>query len=488
MNAVEAGIGGLVAFRGEGGIGKTRLAEEVTSTRRRPRLVDGVGIGLAGRRRAADVAVAGDPRPARTAPTPRSCSTIRAPRASSNPERFTRFRRGHRRAGRSCRRATGAGGARRRPRDRSGRAALWLASPIRSLRAVPALLVVTCRPMVDVPDGRAGGASPTSSTKARCVELAALDARCARLVARLGRRRRRADRGATELLELSGGNPLLALELADACGADRSRIAWRRDAPDASVGSCLRGSRRFSAEDELVLAAGALLGPGVGDELVASVAAVTRSDARAVRRRGIDAGVLRRTGDGFVFSHGLLRDALLDSIAREQLTRCCTAVRPTRSDALPSPLTIDRLTRVAHHRLSAANPVGRAGRTRPSPPRSTRPAPRPRRSRIGSPTSPRRSCSRLRRRLHARTDRPAPRRLLLELAQMELASGHLTHARDDLRPGTPHADAEADPEVYAEAAIGLGGIWVFEHREPDAVAAFHGALRAALDTRLGVEA
>src|SRR5580765_6260070 len=31
MNAVEAGIGGLVAFRGEGGIGKTRLAEEVRS-------------------------------------------------------------------------------------------------------------------------------------------------------------------------------------------------------------------------------------------------------------------------------------------------------------------------------------------------------------------------------------------------------------------------------------------------------------------------
>src|SRR3954451_10107669 len=29
MNAVEAGLGGLVAFRGEGGIGKTRLAEEV---------------------------------------------------------------------------------------------------------------------------------------------------------------------------------------------------------------------------------------------------------------------------------------------------------------------------------------------------------------------------------------------------------------------------------------------------------------------------
>src|SRR5262249_59390819 len=70
--------------------------------------------------------------------------------------------------------------------------------------------------------------------------------------------------------------------------------------------------------------------------------------------------------------------------------------------------------------------------------------------------------------------------LLLDLAQMELAAGHLTRARAAFARALQAADAEADPEVHAEAAIGLGGIWVFEHRDPDAVAAFHGALRTAL--------
>ena len=113
MNAVEAGIGGLVAFRGEGGIGKTRLAEEVMARRREPRLVHGMGIGLARRGRAADVAVAGDPRT--TGPRRRRAAPRRSGAADDlDPERFTRFRAVTAALAEAANERTGPGRARRR--------------------------------------------------------------------------------------------------------------------------------------------------------------------------------------------------------------------------------------------------------------------------------------------------------------------------------------------------------------------------------------
>src|SRR5262249_12319493 len=149
-----------------------------------------------------------------------------------------------------------------------------------------------------------------------CVDLAALDADA--LVSLLDWAGERAERPrANQLLELSGGNPLLALEVLN-----------NRGAPPA-VGAAAAPGRvnrflssrlaTFSREDELVLAAGALLGPSVDDDLVASTAVVTPATAAAVRKRGVDAGLLRRSDDGFAFSHGLLRDTLLDSIPRAEL-------------------------------------------------------------------------------------------------------------------------------------------------------------------------
>src|SRR5262249_46873781 len=84
------------------------------------------------------------------------------------------------------------------------------------------------------------------------------------------------------------------------------------------------------------------------------------------------------------------------------------------------------------------------------------------------------------RRLEERSGAPPTARLLLELAQAELASGRLWPARDAFEAALDAANAHTDPELYAEAAIGLGGIWVFEHRDGVAVERFHGALRRAL--------
>ncbi len=223
MNAVEAGLGGLVAFRGEGGIGKTRLAEEVTTHAVARGLVDGVGIGLAGRRRTADVALAGDARPARDVDAAQLLDDHGAA-GELEPERFTRFRAVTAALAEAANERPVLAGARRRPRDRSGRTA------VRAVRdSLPAsgadALVVTCRPMVDVPEDVRKGSS-TSSMKARpSNSLRSTSTRSSRCST--GPAKRRTVSRTDELLELSGGNPLLALELV-ASRTDGSIASTRR--------------------------------------------------------------------------------------------------------------------------------------------------------------------------------------------------------------------------------------------------------------------
>ena len=473
MNAVEAGIGGLVAFRGEGGIGKTRLAEEVTaraagrhwSTAWGSGWPDGGAppmwpwqeilrqLGRDDAARLLDDHGAADP---------------------LEPERFTRFR---------AVTAALADAAHERPvlvvlddAHATDPGALLLARfAVRSMRTVPTLLVVTCRPLVDVQEDERESLANLLD-EGTCVDLEGLDVvALASLLDWAGEGVEGAS--ADELLELSGGNPLLALELLSHAGAAYPATL------SATPGRVSRflSSRlaTFSREDELVLAAGALLGPAIDDELVAAIASVMPEEAEAVRRRGIEAGLLRRTGDGFVFSHGLLRDTLLDSIPREKLTLLhCRAADVL--EELPSPLTIDRLTRVAHHRLSAANLVGSPGdEAMAAAVDATRAAAKAVSHHFAYESAADLLASAVR--LHTRTDRPAPARLLLELAQAQLAGGRLTQARGTFAQALQTADEEGDHEVAAEAAIGFGGIWVFEHREPDAVAAFHDALRRSVE-------
>ncbi len=470
MNAVEAGLGGLVAFRGEGGIGKTRLAEEVTTRAAARGWSTAWGSGwpdggappmwpwqeILGQLRRSDAARLLDDHGAAD---------------PLEPERFTRFR---------AVTAALADAANERPvlvvlddAHATDSGALLLARfAVRSLRAVPALLVVTCRPLLDVPEDMRESLANLLD-EGTCVDLGALDVDAiAALLDWAGSERTRAD----ELLELTGGNPLLALELLTHAGAAHPATLG---AMPGRLGRFLSSRlATFSPRDELVLAAGALLGPGIGDELVAAIALVTPDETEAVRRRGIDAGLLRRTDHGFVFSHGLLRDTLLDSIPREQLTLLHRRAADSL-EALTSPLTIDRLTRVAHHRVSAAGPMGTPDdEAIAAAVDATRAAAKAVSHHFAYESAAELLASA--QRLHSRADRPAPARLLLELAQAQLASGRLTHARTAFAQALHTADAEADAEVYAEAAIGLGGIWVFEHRDPDSVAAFHGALRTAL--------
>jgi RecA/RadA recombinase len=84
---------------------------------------------------------------------------------------------------------------------------------------------------------------------------------------------------------------------------------------------------------------------------------------------------------------------------------------------------------------------------------------------------------------HERRGENVPPRLMVELALAEARAGRLRAARDSFRRAADVATSQARPdvEVLAESAIGLGGIWVLEHREPPAMEQFHRLLRHAQD-------
>ena len=76
---------------------------------------------------------------------------------------------------------------------------------------------------------------------------------------------------------------------------------------------------------------------------------------------------------------------------------------------------------------------------------------------------------------------PPPGRLLVEWAQAALAAGRLGEARARFDRAATATAAEDDPVGLAEAALGLGGHWVNEHRSPVERARVLGLQRAALD-------
>jgi hypothetical protein len=85
--------------------------------------------------------------------------------------------------------------------------------------------------------------------------------------------------------------------------------------------------------------------------------------------------------------------------------------------------------------------------------------------------------------LHNTAALPGPMAaLVVEWAEAVLACGHLAEARPLFHRATQVAEAEGDAVVYARAALGLGGVWVREHRllaEAERVAALQ---RRAFDS------
>lgn len=347
---------------------------------------------------------------------------------------------------------------------------------VRTLRMAPLCVVLTCR--ANDPTTADETADETADA------LAALLAEGARLepavlggddIAVLLRwaGRRAGPEEAAELLQLTGGNPLLIHELlstATAVGDPRRvrRLLYTRLRP-------------FGASHMASLAAAAVLGPSATLETVAAVAGIAAEDARLLRRVAADAGLLS-SGDqrDFVFAHGMLRDALLNEVGDDHVAM----LRQRAADvieAMPGPFTAQRLNRLAGLRVAAAAHLGDGAIDRAVD--AALEAARADRGQYGyESTAPllRAAC-----RMLDDDTRPVPHPLLLELllqlGTAEYARGRLVDSRAAFRRITDSADAQVAPVLFAEAVLGIGGLSVFEHRTAAEIREFRALLARSID-------
>ena len=268
--------------------------------------------------------------------------------------------------------------------------------------------------------------------------------------------------------ELTGGNPLVVTEVA-ATGTDL-------DLTTASVDAVLRRrARRLSDESKLVLAAAALLGEYAEPSLLARCArasTMSADDVETVVRDAVIAGLIRVDERRRpVFRHGLLAEAVV-----AQLTEVSRAALHTRiADVLDEPdAPAAHLVAVAHHRLSAGSLAGDAATRQLAVEACGRAA----RSLSGG-FAYEAAAHIVERAVDLITSAgdEAPVELLLDVARSELSAGNLRVARAWFRRA---ADGAASADELAEAALGLGGIWVHEHRTARDKASFLALVDRAL--------
>jgi len=449
---VRARLGGgrLIAITGEAGVGKTRLAEELTSRAGDEGFATSWGTSWTGGGAPplwpwhdvlAQLGIA-------------DADALLELRRPGDAERFLRFRA----VTAELARAADAGPLLIVLDDLHAAdpaAALLARFAARSLRRCPLLLVVTAR-TVD-PDAPGGDALAAALAEGTTIALRGLDEQAvAELVAAEGR-----DRDATVLAGLTGGNPLLLREALDS-DADENQgelSGWVRRV-------LLHRLATIRAEGRAVLVAAAVLGSGADDDAVAALSGAAPDTVAGTRELARSAGFLRReAAHRFAFAHALLGEALLDSCRAAEV-----AELHARAAELLAAGGRGTASRRARHLLAAA----RSGAVDVATAmRAAREAAQEERGRGAHERA-----SRLLRAALDLAGADAGAEPWLELAQAELAGGRLSASRPAFLAALERDDA--DPVTRAEAAIGLGGIWVFEHRDVAARDRFQAAVAGAL--------
>jgi tetratricopeptide (TPR) repeat protein len=274
--------------------------------------------------------------------------------------------------------------------------------------------------------------------------------------------------------ELTAGNPFLVEQVLDSGlhRRDRSLPDAARRLLDAQLGA-------LDPSTQAVLEAAAVLGPGASPSEVAAVGAADPVAVERARRAGVDAGLVEpERGAVLAFTHELARDAVLARLGSERMAAlhrsCLTAL--AGDDGSP-----DRAVRRARHALALARCVADETAGAVEIVRTSAVA-----LRTGAPEL---AVELLRDALAAHEPvgvRPSPT-LLVELGEAELATGRLTDARLHFRAAVAAADALGDRHTYARAAIGLGGVWVREHRGSEDRRAYHEIVDRALELLAGDE-
>jgi tetratricopeptide (TPR) repeat protein len=278
------------------------------------------------------------------------------------------------------------------------------------------------------------------------------------------------------VVRVTGGHPLFLQRVA-ALGPPRPG-----EALPSGVRTAIDQARdRLDPEVRRVLGAGAVLGPV---PLVAETAAVAGTDPISVLdalAAATAAGLVTAEGtERFRFTHELVRAALEDGLAAaarlDAHARAASVVTAGASVVAGTGATPERLARRAHHALAAA-------------PRSAADA----QAAVAAcevaaeamvHSFAYEQADALLSAAVALHDAPGlgppTGGLLVAWAQAALRCGRMTEARVRFDRAATVAQSEEDPRLLAEAALGLGGHWLNEHRTPVDKARVLGLQRAAL--------
>jgi len=289
------------------------------------------------------------------------------------------------------------------------------------------------------------------------------------------------------VLRVTGGNPLFLRRIV-ALGRPGATAL-----PDGLRGAIAEALDRIDPGMREVLATAAVLGPTSSVAEAAAVSRVSPVTMLETLDRAEDMGLVVDLGPGrFGFSHEVVRATL--EAALPPAHRLDAHARAAGVGG--EPVTAERLARRAHHALQAA-------------------ARSPEDARLAVAACAAASRSMVRNFAYeqaaallavaaglAEQDGPVPAALLVDRARAVLLCGRLAEARLRFDQAAAAADREGDPALLAEAALGLGGVWVDEHRTPverervlglqrralDSLPPEQAVLRCRLKTRLAAEA
>ena len=276
------------------------------------------------------------------------------------------------------------------------------------------------------------------------------------------------DRRIDEVHRLTGGNPLFVNELV-ASSEPGNPIAVR------SVRSIMElRTRQLGPDQQRLLRVVAILGQLAFAPLIAEVGSIGRDEAEASLAAAIRSGVLVRDEQGcHVFAHDLMADAALVACAPAERARL--HARAAGCLLAESTLSVDRAAAAARHRLAVDRLRGDTASITAAA-RTCQVAAAMLVDRLAYETGARLLADAIE--LHDRNGLPVPADMLLAVARAELAAGNLRGARPWFWRAATLADS---PSRLAEAAVGLGGIWVDEHRNAIDHAAFMALIERALD-------
>jgi DNA-binding CsgD family transcriptional regulator len=252
------------------------------------------------------------------------------------------------------------------------------------------------------------------------------------------------------LVTITGGNPLSLRGIVRPGRRNGSpRTSGLEETIDRIVG-------QLQGEDARCVALAAVLGMTVSSHEVARLAATSPSLVAVSLTRAVAAGVMQPTEDdrATAFVDPRLRDRALASLTPGE--RFDAYARAARLSTGPDP---DRALRRAQYAFGAASRSMEDAAFAIATAREAAAVQGPER------LAPVATLLRQAVELHdaAALGGPAAS-LIVEAAEAVLACGRLAESRPLFHRAAQLAEAEGNEEVFARAAIGLGGVWVREHR------------------------